>query len=381
MKKIFINALSAHQGGGQTYLLNLFENRPKGEFEIHLLVHRKNRYLFERFRADDFMLVENNLASGNIVQRVLFEKFFLPGLLQRLGIDVYYAPGGIMNVAVPQGCTSVVAFRNMLPFQSESIAKYPLLSYMRFRNTVLRHVFLQSFRNADKVIFISDYARAVIRRFIPDIDRKSTVIYHGLNEMFLYSPHKLISEEPFPYHDYYLYVSTLDVYKSQLELIESWNTLTRTHNFSKKLLLVGPQDSFYGPLVTDKIREYGLEDSVIYIGKVPYERLPLYYHHAEAILYASICENCPNILLESMASRKMIYCSNHQPMPEFGQESVVYFDPHDPDELVRLILSCDGDTELHQDYGRKAMEQARKFDWVKTAHETFAYLTESKIVL
>ncbi|MGD9716743.1 MAG: glycosyltransferase family 4 protein [Sulfuricurvum sp.] len=377
MVKIFINALSAHQGGGQTYLLNLFDNRPQGEFKIHLLVHRKNRHLFERFKADDFMLVENDLASGNIVQRVLFEKFFLPGLLQRLGIDVYYAPGGIMNVAVPKGCTSVVAFRNMLPFQTESIAKYPLFSYMRFRNTVLRHVFLRSFRNADKVIFISDYARQVIRHFIPDIDRKSTVIYHGLNEMFLYSPQKLVTDEPFPYRDYYLYVSTLDVYKSQLELIESWNILVRTHNFSKKLLLVGPQDSFYGPLVIDKIREYGLENSVIYAGKVPYDELPLYYHHADAILYASICENCPNILLESMASRKMIYCSDHQPMPEFGRNGVVYFDPRNPDELARLILSHDGDTELNEEYGRKAMEHAQKFNWVKTARETFGYLMET----
>ncbi|HLD23984.1 MAG TPA: glycosyltransferase family 1 protein [Sulfuricurvum sp.] len=374
MKKIFINALSAHQGGGQTYLLNLFHNRPSGDYKIFLLVHKKNRHLFETFTAENFELVENELGSGNIVQRVLFEKLFLPKLLRQFNIDVYYAPGGIMNIAVPSGCKSVVAFRNMLPFQKESIAKYPFLSYMRFRNTLLRYVFLHSFQKADNVIFISKYAQQVIQQFIPDISKKSTVIYHGLNENFIYSADAVHTDSSFPYHDYYLYVSTLDVYKSQLELIESWKILSKEHGFTKPLLLVGPKDSYYGQLVIEKIRESGLNDFVIYVGNVAYDELPRYYHHADAIIYASVCENCPNILLESMASQKMIYCSDHQPMPEFGQDGVVYFDPQKPSELVKLVLRYDTDTESNTMYSDKAMIQAQKFDWTKTAEETFAYL-------
>lgn len=374
MKNIFINALSAHQGGGQTYLLNLFRCRPSGDYKIYLLVHKKNRHLFEQLQADDFELVENNLGSGNIVQRVLFEKFFLPKLLKQFAIDVYYAPGGIMNITVPLGCTSVVAFRNMLPFQKESIAKYPLLSYMRFRNTLLRSVFLQSFRKADKVIFISEYAQKVIRQFIPKIVEKSTIIYHGLNEKFIYSSDQHHTNTAFPYHGYYLYVSTLDVYKSQLELIESWKILTQKYGFKKPLLLVGPKDSYYGELVLEKIREYHLQESVIYVGNVPYDDLHRYYHHADAIIYASVCENCPNILLESMASRKMIYCSSHQPMPEFGQDGVVYFDPQNPSQLVKMVLCYDGDTQANVAYGEKAFECVQKYSWIKTAQETFTYL-------
>lgn len=374
MKRIFINALSAHQGGGQTYLLNLFRCRPSGDYKTYLLVHKKNRHLFEPFKADGFELVENGLGSGNIVQRVLFEKFFLPKLLKQLAIDVYYAPGGIMNITVPSGCKSVVAFRNMLPFQKESIAKYPLLSYMRFRNTLLRSVFLQSFRKADNVIFISEYAQQVIRQFIPDITEKSTIIYHGLNEKFIYSDDEAHTQSAFSYHRYYLYVSTLDVYKSQLELIESWNILSKQHGFTKPLLLVGPKDSYYGQLVIEKIRELGLDNLVIYVGNVAYNELPRYYHHADAIIYASVCENCPNILLESMASQKMIYCSDHQPMPEFGQDGVVYFDPQNPSQLVELVLRYDGDTQANAAYGEKAFECVQKYSWIKTAQETFSYL-------
>lgn len=374
MKRIFINALSAHQGGGQTYLLNLFSNKPSGDYKIYLLVHKKNRHLFEPFSADDFELLENDLGSGNILQRVLFEKFFLPKLLKQLGIDVYYAPGGIMNITVPSGCKSVVAFRNMLPFQKESIAKYPFFSYMRFRNTLLRNVFLQSFRKADKIIFISEYAQQVIRRFIPGITEKSTIIYHGLNEKFIYSNDTAHTKSPFPSHGYYLYVSTLDVYKSQLELIESWKILSKEHGFTKPLLLVGPKDSYYGQLVIEKIRELELDNLVIYVGNVAYDELPRYYHHADAIVYASVCENCPNILLESMASRKMIYCSSHQPMPEFGQDGVVYFDPQNPSQLVELILKYDSDVQFQDAYGEKALTQVRKYHWAKTAQETFNYL-------
>ena len=50
-------------------------------------------------------------------------------------------------------------------------------------------------------------------------------------------------------------------------------------------------------------------------------------------------KNCPNILLEAMASGKAILCSNFNPMPEFGGKAVEYFDPSNIHDIAEKIKS------------------------------------------
>ena len=42
---------------------------------------------------------------------------------------------------------------------------------------------------------------------------------------------------------------------------------------------------------------------------------------------------------EKLAAGKPVVCSNIEPMPEFGEDAAVYFDPYDPDTLVEQIKS------------------------------------------
>ena len=39
-----------------------------------------------------------------------------------------------------------------------------------------------------------------------------------------------------------------------------------------------------------------------------------------------------------LSFKKLIYCSNWGPMPEFGEDGVIYFDPHNIDDLKDKIL-------------------------------------------
>ena len=55
-------------------------------------------------------------------------------------------------------------------------------------------------------------------------------------------------------------------------------------------------------------------------------------------LFASSCENLPNILLETMGARLPIACSNRQPMPEILGEGGEYFDPEKSDTIYDAII-------------------------------------------
>ena len=376
MKLLVINALSALRGGGQTYLINFLDHLPAGDYKVLLLVSSKNRDVFEKYISDRVSLHEAVWASKSIIHRTLWECLILPSFLTKQKADLYYAPGGIMTTKMPKGVTGVTALRNMLPFDERERKRFPLVSYIRFKLWLLHYVFLTSYKMADKVVFISEYSKSVVKDYIPNIDEKSVVTPHGLNSLFLNSQESYELPEYLTENKFYLYVSILDVYKAQKEIIEAWKILSDA-GFAYPLVLVGPKYNEYGEEVVAMIDELGLQGKVIYLGKVDYEKLPGLYKSARALLFASSCECCPNILLEKLAAGKPVLCSNIEPMPEFGEDAVVYFDPYDPDTLVEQIKAMEEDQEKMKRLAEKAGKQALKFDWDQTVKKTVDFLFDN----
>jgi len=376
MKLLVINALSALRGGGQTYIINFLDHLPEGDFKVLLLVNSKNRDVFEKYSSDSIELHEAVWASKSIIHRTLWERFALPSFLSEHQATVYYAPGGVMTTKVPNGVISATALRNMLPFDERERKRFPLMSYIRFKLWLLRFVFFKSYNMADKVVFISEYSKSVVKEYIPNIDEKSVVIPHGLNSLFLDSKETYKLPEYLQEDKFYLYVSILDVYKAQKEIIKAWKILN-DEGFEYPLVLVGPKYNEYGEEVVAMIDELGLQGKVIYLGQVEYEKLPGLYKASRALLFASSCECCPNILLEKLAAGKPVVCSNIEPMPEFGEDAAVYFDPYEPDTLVEQVKSLEEDEEKMKQLAEKAGKQALKFNWGETVEKTVDFLFDN----
>jgi len=365
MKKIAVNALSALAGGGVTYIKSLLEYVPE-DVQVILIVGTRNSSVFREYESERVVLSEIGYASKSVFHRILWEKLFLSGFLKENRVDVYFAPSGILSTKIPEGCISAVTFQNMLPFAETERKRCPY-GYIRFRLKMLKGVLLRSFRAADKVIFISEYARSVVKEYLPDIEDKSVVIYHGINEHFYSKPDKAEEKD-----SYYLYVSIIDFYKAQLELVKSWKIL-KDKGFDKKLYLVGGEYARYSKKVRAEIIRLGLEEDVILKGKINYEELPDVYKNARALIYASSCENCPYIMLESMAAGKLIFCSDYQPMPEFGEDGVIYFHPYKPETLAEKILEAEENADFSW-YENKAYNQACKYSLKESAGRTFEEL-------
>ena len=113
-----------------------------------------------------------------------------------------------------------------------------------------------------------------------------------------------------PNNDYILYVSIFDIYKNQLEVVRGFSELRKNRPTLEKLVLAGYNDSSYGAEVKREISRLGLEDKVILPGNVPHRELPAVYQHAKINLFASECENCPNILLEAMGAGRPLSSPN-----------------------------------------------------------------------
>jgi glycosyltransferase involved in cell wall biosynthesis len=368
--KVLINALSARRGGGQTYLSNILDRIDLADgLEVVILAPASLQ-----FTPDPRITRWAPACSANPLARALWEKCCLPGVLRSTRADVLFCPGGLINAKVPAGCRSVTMSQNMIPFTPGIRKQYPL-GWQRVRNWLLEHAMLKSMAQADLVIFISEYARGVIEAHAGGPFTKTITIPHGLSDHFRIDP----ANEParpgwLPDGDYLLYVSLFETYKHHLELVRGFHLLKALRPTREKLVLAGKNDLPAGRAVREEIARLGLQDDVILTGNIDYRELPAVYRHAKVNLFASGCENCPNILLEALGAGRALLVSNLPPMPEFGGDAVVYFDPASPDDFARQLAALiDRPAELER-LGGLAAEQARQYDWNATARRTWSAL-------
>ena len=367
--RILIHALSARLGGGQTYLTNLLSVPPDpNDVEIFLL-------------APDSLEIPGNSASltrvpvsplvENPVTRAVWERIFLPRLVRRLKADVLFCPGGIIGARVPHECKTVTMFRNTMPFDRRQRQRYPW-GYMRARNWVLRRLMLHSLAKADGVIFLSNFGRQVIERYLPSLGERAVVIPHGVHPAFHAQSNPRLRW--LPACAYLLYVSILDVYKAQKEVVRAFGILRQQRATREKLILAGPARPGYERCVRREIARLGLENDVLLVGDVPRKELPALYQHAAINLFASECENCPNILIEMLASGRPLLCSNCPPMPEIAGDAAIYFDPRSPEDLAEKLLGVMDSPARLRELSEKARKRSESFDWAASAHATWDWI-------
>ena len=372
MKNVVINVLSALSGGGQTNIHNLLQYFPK-DYNVTLIVNTKNKKIFSNYKSGNIKIIESKFASKNLLFRLIWEKFILPFKLKSWFCSIYYSPGGSLITKVPQGIIGITTLQNMLPFEEMERKRFPVNSFLRYKLLFLKYIFIYSYKNADKIIFISKYSRDVIKNIIPYVENKSTVIPLGISQKFINSkiiyklPKSLIDE------DFYLYVSQFDYYKSQKEIIYSWKALV-DKGFKRKLVLVGSKFNKYGDESLLLIKRLNLENFVIYLGFVNYKELPSLYMSAYSLIFASTCECCPNTLLEMMSFNKPIFCSNWGPMPEFGEDGVIYFDPYKKNDLRYKILKTHNNKSLNLHYSDKAFLLSKKYNSQETIIKNINYI-------
>ncbi len=362
---LLVNALSARQGGGQTYLLNLFHNLPSEFSQCHVICDSQNAAIFKNNQRLILHIVDNPGRSS--LMRFLTSFLRVSRLIRRLQADVYFAPDGLLPFwPLPAKCRSVTVCQNMLPFSPKEL--------LRFRSwmTKIRLVtlfFLQaiSFHRSDLVIFISFFAREKVSKMIGLSFKKSIVVPHGISDHFL-DPAPTMAPFNFPY---VLYVSSFMEYKAHLEVLQSWKTVVERGLFDGKLVFMGHDLTDCAERVRAEIARQGLQETVLVGSETPYKDRPRFYRHAEVNLFASSCENCPNILLEALASKRPVFCSSYDPMPEFAKSHVWYFNPYNTLDLVQLFERYQEEKEHIMGLTDLAYEDVKSHPWEKASQEVF----------
>jgi glycosyltransferase involved in cell wall biosynthesis len=364
--------MSARAGGGQTYLRSVLAHDPPVAGTEILLLAPPSLRLGSLGRGIEVVPVAEKFTRP--LGRTAWQRLALPGLLKDLAADVAFFPSGTIPRSVVGRCATVTMSRNMLPFDRVQRARFRP-GYVRSRIALLEPMLLRSMQAADLVIFVSDHAREVIRRRSGDRLGRTVVIRHGVGREFAEAG---TGDRPaFLPDDYLLYVSYIEPYKGQLELVRAFSILKQRRPGPEKLLLVGPLSSRpYSRRVQREIDRLGLGHDVVLTGDIPHEQLPAVNRHARVVVFPSACENCPNALLEGMAAGRPMVVSDRPPMPEMAGDTVRYADPSDSARMAEQLAAVLDDPELQVRLGQQAAARARRFDWSETAARTWTAIGE-----
>jgi glycosyltransferase involved in cell wall biosynthesis len=137
----------------------------------------------------------------------------------------------------------------------------------------------------------------------------------------------------------FLYVGRMDHRKAVEEMVGAWRS-ARIARQEASLVLVGDGDR--RPYVEREISEARM-DNVHVVGKLPYEKLPLFYAAADAFIIATREDNWSLVVPEAMACELPILCSKYNGCwPELvkpGKNGWV-FDPLRPEEFAATIRAA-----------------------------------------
>lgn len=369
-----IDAANLLMGGGRTHLIELLAAAEPQKFGIKKIIVWGRRSTLVLIKDSEWLhKVYVPALEDGLLRRSMWQKFKLSAAARSAGCDVLFVPGGSFSGDFRP---VVTMSRNMLPFEWRELCRYGF-SFLTLKLLLLRLVQSRSFRSANGLIFLSQYAYQKVSDVCGHLNKDVTIIPHGVNARFLSPPRqqRLISDCSADAPFRLLYVSNIDMYKHQWMVVEAVARLRTTHGWPVTLELVGASHPKALKKLKSSIQRWDQEQQwVSWKGEIPYTQLEQLYQSADVGVFASSCENMPNILMETMAAGLPVACSNKGPMPEFLKSDGLYFDPEDSVSIAQVLEELIESPGLRSRLAAASWSSVAKLSWKRCADETIKFL-------
>jgi glycosyltransferase involved in cell wall biosynthesis len=375
MMHLFINALAASAGGGLTYIRNILpelDSVPDLRVTVALTSGLRNEF--------------NHLSNVNFVElevpvarRFWYEQSELPRLMERCGADVLLSAGNfaLRNSPVPQILLSRNSLYTSRDFYRDLISRreYRLWAETRMRSVLA----LRSIRWAEVTVAPSEAFAAELREWS---HRPVLSIHHGFNRAsFIRNTSPLpasIAEKLHTLRDEVklLFVSHYNYYRNFETLIRALPLLREiVKERNVKLILTcsldeGTKDGAYNPASAAKlIRELGVSEMVLQLGKVPYNQLHQLYEKADLYVSPAYTETFAHPLVEAMSCGVPVVASDLSVHREICADAALYFPRFSRSELAGSIARVIRSPDISRSMSESGKKRSQDFSWSNHVRE------------
>ena len=189
-----------------------------------------------------------------------------------------------------------------------------------------------------------------------------TVTPEAVDPQLLINPTKKLH----PPQNYILYTGNLYPHKNIRVILQALPQLPHL-----QLKIIAKKNIFQQRL-SRQVKKLKLQKQVQFLGFLPDSQFKKVYSRALALVHPSLMEGFSLTGLEAMALNCPVISSNSSCLPEIYQNSVLYFNPNRPSQLVSQIKKLQKSKSLRQKLIHLGHQQIKKYSWTATAQKTLA---------
>ena len=299
----------------------------------------------------------------DLIRKIWWEKLLLPRRIRQdqcdIFISLYQCP-----TFLPKNIRHKMLVHDLIPkIFPEYLDNWRKKFYVYLSNQAIRH--------ADEIITVSDWSKKDIHKYLNIPSERIKAAHQGVGKEFLEkstgAEDNQILEKYGIFGRYIFYIGGFDARKNIPGLLEAFAKLSENYEINDIDLVLGGEDkSRFSHLFTDvkgEIEKLELAEKVKLIGFVAQKDLPALYRNCELYVLPSLYEGFGRMALEAMASGAPTAVSKTSSLPEVGGDAVLYFNPHDPNEMARVMGKVLRNNKLRLRLSEKGKDRAQKFSW------------------
>ncbi len=351
--------------GVGVYALNLVKQIAKLDLEnSYYILVQDDEHSLDSSERNNFKLI--NIQSKifrKVIFRLLLEQWLIPYIIIKKKIDIVHS----LHYSFP-----------LITFRAKKVVTIHDMTFFKFPkyHQIIKRYYFSFFihlvaRMADKVISLSE---STLRDFISLTSArkdKVSVVHLGVDwatSSFPRERAELVKKKYGIDGKYLLFVGMIEPRKNVGNLILAYDKLLKV-NKDYHLVIVGKKGWGYRK-VFNLIDDLRLHDRITFTGFVEEEDKPFIIRDAKIFVYPSMYEGFGIPVLEALSLGIPTITSNVSSLPEITGGAALLVDPANVDELYLGIKRLLEDETLYQELKKKAVLQARKFSWMKTAQKT-----------
>ncbi len=344
--------------GIEEYVLNLLPRLlaldPNIKYKLFYNAFRKTKLDYTWLKLPNVELREFKFPNRILDSCVQIFKW--PKINKFLGdIDIFFSPH-FLPVSLPRNCKRVItfhdlSFRHHPQFFSPSRKLWHFLTFPKSQA-----------RKADKIIADSQSTKEDLIKIYKIDPNRIEVVHLGISKDFK-SFNKSKPQRSI------LYFGTIEPRKNLMLIIKAFEALKKGAGMTDlKLVIAGARGWLYKD-VFEKVENSRFRQDIIFTGVVDDRDKPSLYNSASVFVYPSFFEGFGFPPLEAMACGVPTIVSNTSSLSEVVGNGAIMIDPYNVDELSFAIRRILEDKDLRNDLIKKGFQQAKKFNWDKTAKQ------------
>ena len=363
-----IDATNITQGGGITHISNILNNKNEeiNKFE-KIIIWGNQKTLKQVNSRKNIQKINLKSIENSPLKRIFWQFFSFEKELKKYACNHALILGGIYFF---KDIPSTIILQNLLPFDEINSRRYRLIK--RIKLLIQKRIFSHSILKAKNVIFLTRSSKKIILNSLKIKLKNYKIIPHGIDKDIITK--KILRKKKFNNNQEFkiLYVSKIELYKNQLDLIRAVKILyEKNYNITV---------SFVGPSYEPALKEFNLEKKINdpqkkfirYLGNKSFDETLKLYQRFDLHVVPSTCETFGQILLEAIARGIPNVCSDIEVFREITNNNSAFFKPRDIQDMSDVIESLMLSNNTRIKISNSAIKFIKKnYSWNKSSYETF----------